>query len=164
MHASFCVVCFHRDGRWICWQLRCFPLTFSSIRPRSSSSPSSFSSSATLILSLLLSATSSSPYASRLLFFLPWVRERTPRFGLNPSHTMKPKISVALRECGAWLPTSKRRTDRQEEAPRFLSFSLVLFRLFFAFWKHCDTSTSRSERSQREPRLNIVSKRSVPKN
>lgn len=33
MHASFCVVCFHGDGRWICWQLRCFPLTFSSIRP-----------------------------------------------------------------------------------------------------------------------------------
>lgn len=32
MHASFCVVCFHGDGRWICRQLRSFSL-FSSIRP-----------------------------------------------------------------------------------------------------------------------------------
>lgn len=28
-------------------------------------------------------------------------REDSSRFGLNPSHTMKPKISAALGECGA---------------------------------------------------------------
>lgn len=46
MHASFCVVCFHGDGRWICRQLCCFPSPPRfppSARPRSSSFPSSSS-------------------------------------------------------------------------------------------------------------------------
>lgn len=130
MHASFCVVCFHGDGRWICRQLRCFSSFSSTPSPgisSSSSSSSSFFVRGVSALSLLLSATSSSPYASRLLFFLPRRRGLSVRAQpLAYNETENLRGTRRMRRMITYIETKNRPARRRRSAARSLSSSVSL--------------------------------------
>lgn len=166
MHASFCVVCFHGDGRWICRQLHCFPPRFPpSARPRFSSSPcsssfiresvGSFSPPFRDVFLALRLAASLFPISS------PGEDSSVRAQPLAYNETENLRGTRGMRHMITYIETKNRPARRSAALSLFLSRSASSPRLpktpqYFHLAKRTVAN--------RVPRLNIVSKGSVPKN